>query len=721
MAVGNIHRRKSSKDLEDDEVFIPAPFESSSTNPVILAPAPPGNRPLSSHARSTSVSGPSPPIPRSPPLVPLSAASPLNPTFARGHDRNRSVSGPFTPPQPSPLTSVFPSSPNMASPLSPSTSNGIAFPPVLTASKSLPLDPSSPVNPNEPSTSPKHGRRHSRLHSRNLSIFFPRPGSLPTSSIAEDGSQEMDLKNDVEANGAATPGANSITPLGVGFSFGGRTPASSAPNPPSMGSTSSTSTTTKSRKGHHHKHSMSHSFFSFLEPGATGVRSTSTSPVPGDELHAQPTPIPVSPWRPSSTVHPTPSIHDNNDSGGGVPLGPAMGAVGQFLVGAWLWVCGQRIGSLSCTGIGYWVVFDSLGVGISKVFPPWLNSKKDTLRNAREKERAMLKRPYGQKRVLTVFMFAQVVYLLFAAVYVCKETIEHVLLAAGNGHHHHPGENDDEIGIEFPPMMTLFTFCSTIATALLFNNHATLIDVTGNRMPSPFAFLRSLMQSSKQTIYTNTFSPSPLTNMLTNPYSSSPLVFCLAMFGIAVFLPATHHRPADLVLASIIALVTFKVSYRACIILGTVLLQTAPQRGLASGRMEAFLRVMRDVERHPNIIHLPAPHIWQLTPSSLHTNTTTPSIHNHNLKDGESSINDGTLIVSLQLHVREDLGDDEILRLTKWTWERVVRALGTAGGVNKIGNGNGNGCGGGQGDVWKTGLGLGGDVGVEVTVGVVKG
>lgn len=77
--------------------------------------------------------------------------------------------------------------------------------------------------------------------------------------------------------------------------------------------------------------------------------------------------------------------------------------------------------------------------------------------------------------------------------------------------------------------------------------------------------------------------------------------------------------------------------------------------------------------------------------------------------------------MSLQLHVREDLGDDEILRLTKWTWERVVRALGTAGGVNKIGNGNGNGCGGGQGDVWKAGLGLGGDVGVEVTVGVVKG
>jgi len=47
---------------------------------------------------------------------------------------------------------------------------------------------------------------------------------------------------------------------------------------------------------------------------------------------------------------------------------------------------------------------------------------------------------------MTVFMFAQAVYLLFSAVYVCKETIEHILLAAGDGHHHHPGEDDGLIG-----------------------------------------------------------------------------------------------------------------------------------------------------------------------------------------------------------------------------------------------------------------------------------
>lgn len=197
------------------------------------------------------------------------------------------------------------------------------------------------------------------------------------------------------------------------------------------------------------------------------------------------------------------------------------------------------------------------------------------------------------------------------------------------------------------------------------------------------------------------------------------------MLTVVVF-QSTHHRPADLVLAAIIALVTFKVSYRACVVLGTVLLQTAPRRGLSSGKMEAFLRVMREVtifslfflvyklinfrlppplfllvftfqvERHPNVLHLPAPHIWQLTPSSVHS-----------VKDEAGE----TLIVTVQLHVRDDLGDDEILSLTRWTWERCVRALGgggSGGGMNGVVNGNHNGGEKGKG-------------GVEVTVGVVRG
>ena len=36
-----------------------------------------------------------------------------------------------------------------------------------------------------------------------------------------------------------------------------------------------------------------------------------------------------------------------------------------------------------------------------------------------------------------VGLFAQVVFLIFSAVYVCKETVEHLLLTSSDSHHHH--------------------------------------------------------------------------------------------------------------------------------------------------------------------------------------------------------------------------------------------------------------------------------------------
>jgi len=39
----------------------------------------------------------------------------------------------------------------------------------------------------------------------------------------------------------------------------------------------------------------------------------------------------------------------------------------------------------------------------------------------------------------------------------------------------------------------------------------------------------------------------------------------------------------------------FRVAWPAAVALGTVLLQTAPDRGALDGRMEAFLRVMKEV------------------------------------------------------------------------------------------------------------------------------
>lgn len=102
--------------------------------------------------------------------------------------------------------------------------------------------------------------------------------------------------------------------------------------------------------------------------------------------------------------------------------------------------------------------------------------------------------------------------------------------------------------------------------------------------------------------------------------------------------------------------------------------------------MEAFLRAMKEVrkrspiscsnklfdlhlslkvERHPKVLHLPAPHIWQLTPSLADYR----SLSRSNKGPAQS------LVVTMELHVPRDLGDDDVLELTRWAWERCISAL----------------------------------------------
>lgn len=58
-----------------------------------------------------------------------------------------------------------------------------------------------------------------------------------------------------------------------------------------------------------------------------------------------------------------------------------------------------------------------------------------------------------------------------------------------------------------------------------------------------------------------------------------------------------------------------------------------------------------------------------------------------------------SLIVTLELHVRKDVDDEDVLKLTRWTWERCIGALGGGIGKNKVLT----------------------EGGPEVTVGVVRG
>lgn len=189
---------------------------------------------------------------------------------------------------------------------------------------------------------------------------------------------------------------------------------------------------------------------------------------------------------------------------------------------------------------------------------------------------------------------------------------------------------------------------------------------------------------------------------LTNPYLALPLLISASLLFSAMALPPSTQHTADLFMAAGIAFLTGDLAYRACAILGTVLLQTSPPRSkpsrsasnsaalpsLGDGKMEKFLRVMRDVERHPHILHLPAPHIWQVSPLAV---------------EGASRISHNSeLVVTLELHVRPELSDEDALDLTRWVWERCMQALGVPGALNLARQGEE-------------------DVGAQITVGVVRG
>lgn len=89
-------------------------------------------------------------------------------------------------------------------------------------------------------------------------------------------------------------------------------------------------------------------------------------------------------------------------------------------------------------------------------------------------------------------MFAQSVYLIFSAVYICKEAVEHFLLSAGEDthhhgdHHHHANRQvspqylyrntNQHHSVGLPFLLAVSTLFSLVMSALAFENHAKLVE-----------------------------------------------------------------------------------------------------------------------------------------------------------------------------------------------------------------------------------------------------
>jgi hypothetical protein len=287
----------------------------------------------------------------------------------------------------------------------------------------------------------EHSRRHSRIHSRNLSVFFPRPGesqngfaSIPEDGVSAEEDDREDLHVDIPSAGLkGWSGAN-----GQGF-----TRKSSQTSLSDMQGVSPSKA--NSRRGHHHRHSLSHNFS--LTPSDT--TSGGTTPISPDAPKSVPSSLNLaSSVTPSSLPlsstamslrarysHLPTLVRFCLAVGFHLPFSTQLAlllATLELALGAMLWVYGQSGESLAVTGLGYLVVFDGLGALSSIVVE---GNARDvdllweligpSLQRAGSRQ---LRYPFGTYRLTTISQFAQCIYLLFSAVYVCKESIEHVLL-----------------------------------------------------------------------------------------------------------------------------------------------------------------------------------------------------------------------------------------------------------------------------------------------------
>jgi hypothetical protein len=246
------------------------------------------------------------------------------------------------------------------------------------------------------------------------------------------------------------------------------------------------------------------------------------------------------------------------------------------------------------------------------------------------------------------------------------------------------------------------SFVNLCLSGIFLDGNAKILDATGIQIPSPRQLFRSL--SGTRTV--NLPSRPPFRLFLSNPYTLFPLICTILLLTTSILpLNQDSQRTADMLIAGIEAAGTAYLAWPACLTLGKVLLQMAPERSAGTaveslttkGTMEALLRAMKEIERHPQVLHLPAPHVWQVSPASTlhnaqsysspkgkfelngHLNSpslSAPPVQNLRRRGTIGGNATGQVIVTVELHVKKELEDVECLELTRWAWQRCINALG---------------------------------------------
>ncbi|KAJ9109067.1 hypothetical protein QFC21_000394 [Naganishia friedmannii] len=507
------------------------------------------------------------------------------------------------------------------------------------------------IIPPTPTITPswQHGRSDSvasnrdegdhRVHARNLSLFFPRPDSdgivpppLRSPSMAVAGDREAPVTLILPKGESSKPHSAN------GFSFGLPPP----PRSPSMsvGVTGgvdipgqhTTVDPSKKRRGHHHRHSMSHNFFPFLDSAVTNPAVASPKEVSTSILGTPP--HSARPKTVASTLlngaHPTQELGISSIQLLPLPfqaqkrkslftrilsLSPStqlkagLGTLELFL-GVSLWVDGQLHGNVSITGLGYLLVFDAMGL-LLQVWGGRLTSgvaAQSTLAN-----------PFGAYRRETLYYFVQAIFLLFAAIYIAKESLEHMLMAGEHGsesqHLGHSSRREhgavllhgaaSNKALSHRPhnsiLILMIASASSMISGAFLQNHAKLVEAVG-----------PLLQASSKgvTLVTNAYRLHPmlgryLEKYLDNPFSSAVSACCIAAMLGQAFVPVVQADLSEKALALVETILAFWLTYPASVAFGKVLLQTAPPQDAL--QILAMKKAIREVSLYPRVAIAPVP------------------------------------------------------------------------------------------------------------------
>ncbi|TIB35419.1 hypothetical protein E3P84_01360 [Wallemia ichthyophaga] len=412
--------------------------------------------------------------------------------------------------------------------------------------------------------------------------------------------------------------------------------------PPNQILTPSLNTTPSSdkpnRRKHHHKRSLSHAFFSFNDPTVT-VNSAVSSKLSSNFAKTK-----------DSKPAPPPTFERRAFS-----LRKFAFTGVELLLGAWLWLAGQRIESLSTTGMGYLITFDSISLISINLFD-WYRTVSPTY-----------KKPFGIRRLETLSLFTQVIYLVFAVTYLAKESVEHALISSTEDDYREYNEYDHKYGIPFPTHLILLSAILPYIANKYYHNHHSLALITGTLL----------------------YNAPKMSSFINNPYSCLISLFGSAMWLTAALIPPPHHHICDQVIAGCMAVCIGYLIYPSLITLSRILLQTAP----TSTTIPILREALREIETHPLVKHLDLPRIFQITPGAASTTlldddaSCVDLARNSSCSSSFSSATGisnahslGSSFVSLKVLVGKETSDVDIFNLTL-SASQLIRAHFAAAGT----------------------------------------